>query len=189
MNRSISSWVIVWLLPVAAALAAAQREEAVMLFDNRKVVVAVPPGFSFASQKDEEGLVQLTLAAAEGKLSLQILLIPDPDERSTQARTRKERMVELFNGYVEDSVEKGMRFEELEPRQGAGTYCVFTDAKLVGQESLPPNEFLNLTAGLKAWRGVLVVFRLFSNGTTSAEYRAALALLRNSVEERSAPWK
>jgi hypothetical protein len=96
-------------------------------------------------------------------------------------------MVELFNTYVEGSVEKAMRFEELEPRRGAGTYCVFTDANLVGKTELPPNEFRHLTVGIKAWSGVLTIVRLFSQDTTSAEYQALLKLLRESVEERPVP--
>ena len=167
--------------------AAAQREESVLIFESRKVAVAVPPGFTFASARDEAGLINLNLAETANKLSLHLVFVPDPEERATQARARKEQMVELFDSFVAGSVEKAMRFEELEPRRGAGTYCVFTDASLAGAASYPPGEYLHLTAGLKAWRGVLVVFRLFSNDTTSAPYQAAMKLLRDSVEERPVP--
>jgi len=64
---------------------------------------------------------------------------------------------------------------------------VFTDAKLRGRSSLPPGEYLHLTVGLKAWPGVVAVFRIFSQDTTSAEYQAILGLLRESVEERAVP--
>jgi hypothetical protein len=105
------------------------------------------------------------------------------------ARARKEKMVELFQEYVDSSVEKAMQFEELDPRTGAGTYCVFTDASLVGKKKFPPGEFLHFTTGLKAWPGVLAIFRVFSNDTTSAEYRAAMKMLRESVQEKAVPLK
>ena len=82
-----------------------------------------------------------------------------------------------------------MQFEELTPRRGAGTFCVFTDAALVGKAELPPNEYRHLTAGVKAWEGVMVVFRLFSNDTKSESHLAAMRVLRESVEERPVPWR
>lgn len=80
-----------------------------------------------------------------------------------------------------------MQFEELEPKTGAGTYCVFTDAALVGRSTLPPGEYLHLTAGVKTWPGVVVVFRLFSNDVNSSEYRAILTMLRESLQEKPVP--
>jgi len=175
------------LASVAPGFAAAQREESVLIFENRKVVIAVPPGFTYARLPDEAGLPNVNLADAGNKVSLNLVFVPDPEGLTSPARARRERMFELFANYVENSVEKAMRFEELEPRLGAGTYCVFTDASLVGRTSLPPGEYLHLTAGLKVWRGVVVVFRLFSNETSSAEYQAGLKLLRASVEEKAVP--
>ncbi len=177
------------LAPVAPGFAAAQRQESVLLFESRKVAVAVPPGFTLVRQQDETGLTSLNLADAPGMVSVNLVFVPDPEGLTLQARARRERLFELFGGYVEDSVEKAMRFEELEPRSGAGTYCVFTDASLVGRTNLPAGEYRHLTAGLKVWRGVMVVFRLFSNETSSAEYQAVLKLLRSSVEERAVPLK
>ncbi len=177
----------VFLLVAGLALAAAQREEAVTILDGRRVSVAVPPGFSFSPDRDAAGLVHVQLVRAEPRVSLDLLFLPDPDGQAATARARRERMVELFNDFVADSVEKAMRFEELDPRRGAGTYCVFTDAKLVGQAELPPNEYLHLTCGVKSWPGVMVVFRIFSNDTSGAGYQAAVRLLRESVEERPVP--
>jgi hypothetical protein len=42
---------------------------------------------------------------------------------------------------------------------------------------------------LKAWPGVIAIFRVFSQDTKSREYQAMLALLRESLEERSVPLK
>lgn len=82
-----------------------------------------------------------------------------------------------------------MQFEELRPKVGAATYCVFTDAKLVGKPpgEYPPGEYLHVTAGVKAWPGIVATFTLFSNDTKSEAYQALLKVLRESVHEKPAP--
>ena len=186
--------VIRFLLPFLALLigpAAATKslEETIFLFENRKVAIAVPDGFGFASSKDDRGLITVRLADPKDKVSLQMTFLPDGEGRFASARGRKEFIHENFQEYVGPSVEKAMQFEELDPKEGAGTYCMFTDASLVGKSKLPPGEFQNSTTGMKAWPGVVAVFTVMSNGTTTREYQAVLAMLRESVRERPAPLK
>ncbi len=178
-----------FLLAITGMSAGTKREEVLFLFENRKLTVAVPPGFGYANGKDDLGLINLQIAAPKDKVTLHVVFVPDPEGQFANARTRKEKMVELFQEYVESSVEKGMQFEELEPRAGVGTYCAFTDASLVGKTRMAPGEYLHVTAGVKAWPGVLAIFRMFSQDTTSAEYQAAMAMLRESVQERAVPLK
>jgi hypothetical protein len=186
---SISFLLLVAAIFSAGSAAAFAREEAVLLFENRKVTTDVPDALKVTSSKDEDGIVLLKLADSKDAVSMEIRFLPDPEGRFASARARKELMAEMFNEYVESSTEKAMQFEELEPKAGAGTYCVFTDASLVGKTNLPPGQYLNLTTGLKAWPGVLAVFRCFSNDTTSAEYRALMKMLRDSVQEKPGPLK
>lgn len=177
------------VVSLSALLAAPKQEESLALFENRKVTIAVPEGFSYKTATDDSGVVAVQLAAPQGKVTASLLFIPDPERQTATTRGRAEKMVEEFQEYVEGSVEKSMQFEELEPKSGAGTFCVFTDAKLVGQKDFPPNEYLHLTSGLKSWPGVAVVFRVFSNDTESSEYQAVMNMLRESVVERVVPLK
>ena len=177
------------LLWAHAAATPAPRAETLTLFENRKVVVAVPEGFACTVNQGDAGIYQVVLSDANKRVSMDIVFLPDPEEQFNQARARREMVAEQFGEYVDSSSEKGMQFEELQPRIGAGTYCVFTDAKLVGKPELPPGEYLHVTAGLKAWPGVFALFRLFSNDTSSAEYQAAMNLLRESVQEKLGPMK
>ena len=165
------------------------REETVFLFENRKLAIAVPTGFGYHNNKDEHGLMNVQLAAPKDKVTLHVVFVPDPEGTFVNARARKEKMVDLFQEYVGDSVEKAMQFEELEPRMGAGTYCVFTDATLAAKAKCPPGEYLHLTTGVKAWPGVVAVFRLASNDTKSSEYQAAMKTLRESLDEKPVPLK
>jgi hypothetical protein len=176
---------------VIAPLGAATKkhDETVFLFENRKVVLAVPEGFGFSSNKDDRGVLTVKIADRKEQAALQLTFLPDPDSHFASGWNRREFMNDQFRTYVTGSVEKAMQFDELEPRQGAGTYCIFTDNSLVGKPKLPPGEFLNSTTGVKAWPGVAAVFVLFSNDTTSKDYKALMEMLRDSVQEEAPPLK
>ncbi len=175
------------LLAPVVVPAAAQREEILELAPGRRVTLAVPPGFAVERPADPAVPPELRLRDAAGTVSLDLAFLPDPEGRAATPRARRERLVELFEEHVAASVEQAMRFEELEPRRGAGTWCLFTDRALVGRAELPPNEYRLLAVGVKAWPGVMVVFRLFSQDAESPAHRAAWAVLRESVEERPVP--
>lgn len=175
---------------VAAPPAAAEpREEVIPLYEGRRAVVAVPAGFQAVMKKDPAGVLALELAAPHQRVTLSVVFLPDADEAVASVRTRREKMFELFQEFVDASTEKAMRFEELAPRAGAGTYCVFTDARLAGKAPYPPGEYLHVTAGVKAWDGIVAVFKCFSNDTTSADYQAVMRLLRESLSEKAGPLK
>jgi hypothetical protein len=177
------------LLLANVVFASPKPDETLFLFENRKLAIAVPEGFGYRNSKDELGMMNVQLAVPSDKVAVHLVFLPDPDGEFLNARARKEKIVELFQEYVDSSVEKAMQFEELEPATGVGTYCVFTDTKLVGKAKLPPGEYLHFTTGLKAWPGVLAIFRVFSNDTTSPEYQATMKMLRQSVQEKGVPLK
>jgi hypothetical protein len=175
------------LAAAVTAPAAAQREEILELAPGRRVTVAVPSGFVVERPANPAAPPELRLRDAAGTVSLDLTFLPDPDGLAATPRARRERLVELFEEHVAASVEQAMRFEELEPRRGAGTWCLFTDRALVGRAELPPNEYRLLAVGVKTWPGVMVVFRLFSQDAEAPAHRAAWAVLRESVEERPVP--
>jgi len=167
---------------------AAARAETFFIFEQRKLSLWVPVGFEISEEKDTNGLVVVVrMADANERCSLEIRFVPDAEGRFSQARARRELIHEVFGEYVSASSEKGMQFEELEARVGAGTYCVFTDSKLVGKSNLPPGEYLHVTSGVKAWPGVAALFRCFSNDTISPEYQAVMKVLRESLQEKTVP--
>ncbi len=187
MNFSLRLFAV-FVIGLAAPIAGAkEKEEIVALFQNRKVTVAVPEGLTFAGRQDAQGMITVLVADPKDTVRLQISFLPDLEDQYSSARGRRELMNEMFAQYVASSVEKAMEFVELEPKTGAGTYCVFKDASLVGKTTLPPGEYLHLTTGVKTWPGVAAVFTLFSNDTQSKEYQAALKMLRESVQEKTGP--
>jgi hypothetical protein len=188
MHPSSFCRALVLLLSIIGSVSAApHREEIVTLSEVRKVAIAPPTGFTFASGRDAEGLIRVQLNTADDSISLQLTFLPDFEQRFMDGYERNRFLHESFSEFAESSVEKAMQFEDLKPKVGAGTYCVFTDAKLVGLKKYPPGEYLHATKGVKVWPGVMVVFSIFSNDTVSKDYLAAMSLLRESVVERSVP--
>lgn len=177
---------LVWLVLLPAATPAAQRETLLTAFDQRKVAVIVPEGFNLTRASEApRGLNAVTIDRPDGAIALHLYFIPDPTggELVQSARARKEFLVSQFQDYVAASTEAAMQFEELDARgASSGTYCAFTDSSLLGKTQLPPNEFLHVTVGLKAWPEGCVMFKLFSNDLTSPHYRALLDLLRDGLQ-------
>jgi hypothetical protein len=169
--------------------AAVAREEFLPLTENRAIAIAVPDGFSYKAGANAKGELGIVLGNQDGSMSLTVTFKPDAENEYRQQRARTERMHEEFHSYVAESSEQAMQFAELEPKVGAGTYCVFTDARLKGKPAseYPKGEYLNLTVGVKAWNGVVATFTLFSNGTDSDQYRALLRVLRESLHEKLPP--
>ena len=165
------------------------HDQTIALTVDRSVVLAVPEGFTFEAGRDDTGAAVVKLASEGDSVTVELQFLPDPEGKYAGARARKELINELFNTFVESSSEKAMQFEELDPRTGAGTYCVFTDAALLGKEKLPPGEYRHFTAGIKSWAGVFTIIRCFHNDTTSAAYRSVLAMLKTSVDEKPVPLK
>jgi hypothetical protein len=177
---------ILLFLSLLTTVAAGDRDALLTVFDYRKVALVVPEGFTLERvQEAPNGVVAVRLSGPNGTIDLNLFFVPDPTggELVKSARARKEFMVREFQEYVGASTERAMQFEEFGERGGsAGTYCAFTDSALVGKSQLPPNEFLHITVGVKAWPEGLALFKLFSNDLTSAEYRALVAFLRDAVK-------
>lgn len=165
------------------------REEMLPLTETRAILITVPEGFTYKAGANSRQELGISLVDAKGQVSLTVAFKPDTEGEFKAERTRKERLHEEFNEYVGGSVEKGMQFEELQPKVGAGTYCVFTDAKLVGKPAseYPPGEYLHVTVGVKAWPGIVATFTLFSNDTKSEAHQALMKVMRESVHEKPPP--
>jgi hypothetical protein len=185
MLASLRRLSLLWLvlLDLTALQAAKEHKETLFLFENRQVVFVMPPGFGFSSSKNEQGIFTVHISDAKSRVALQMTFLPDAQSQLSDARSRKEFIFQNFQDRVEPSVEKAMQFQELEPKTGAGTYCVLTDETLAGKKKMSKDEFQHSTIGLKTWPGVAAVFTVSSNGTATKEYQTLLTMLRESVQE------
>ena len=184
----LSTKIFLALLPLAAGAALGAKEKSTdqtLLLGDRRVTIAVPDGYIYSSGRDDQGVIMVQIADAREKITLQVRFQPDPDSRRGAESQQMAYLAEICQQYAEGSVEKSYDFKPLAPRHGAGTYCAFTDASLVGREP-PKGEFRNVTTGVKAWPGWALVFTILSNDTDSKEYLTALRLLQDSFEEKPA---
>lgn len=180
-----------FLLTLAFSLAGAsdvvgapkERKESVFLFENRQVVFAMPPDYGMSMSKDERGMFTVIIADKKDRAALQMTFLPDPDGRFALERERKEFIFEAAQELIASSVEKTMRFEDLQSKIGKGTFCSFTDEAMVGKKKLPADARPCSTTGVKAWPGVVAAFTLVSSGPATKEHQVLMALLRDSVEE------
>ena len=188
MNRWQTCWMIlvsIFTLPTSGGA----REEHLPLTETRSISIPVPDGFSYKAGANARGALGIVLTHDKENMNLSVTFEPDLEDQFRSERARTERLHTEFSNYVEGSKENAMQFAELEPKFGAGTFCVFTDAKLIGKPSseFPPGEYLNLTVGVKSWPGIVATFTLFSNDTKSAPYQALMKTLRESIHEKPAP--
>jgi len=168
---------------LAAGESASAKEETFVIFDERKIVIDVPDGYLYSSGFDPNGAVVAKLADAKKTISLEVVFVPDARARLGTEDSQKDFVAEQFQQYAEGSVEKSYEFVNFKSRSSSGLYCAFTDVSLVGKTP-PPNEFLHVTVGVKAWAGCAAIFTLFSQDTTSKEYSAVLKLIKDSLEEK-----
>ena len=184
MKPSFKFLALFSLLAIDARLLAKDpaRTETLFLFQNRRVAIAVPEGYVYSSGRDARGIITAKLVDPKQKLELQVSFQPDADGRLATEAGQMAFLAQVCRPYVDGSVERSYNFKALEPNRGSGTYCVFTDAGLVGKEP-PKGEFVNVTTSVKSSPGLAIIFTLLSNDTASKEYQAALKLLKESFEE------
>jgi hypothetical protein len=170
-----------------AALPLAGKEETLIVLVDHKVSIDVPSGFEYSSSRDDRDVISVKITDPKQKIILSVSFLPDQEARLATESGQKDFLANAYVQYAEGSVENSYNFKDLAPRSGTGTYCVFTDSSLAGKKPLPPDEYLNITTGVKAWSDCFLVFSLLSNDTTSKEYQAALKMVRESFEEKNPP--
>jgi hypothetical protein len=179
-NRPLAILLLVLCLPLVASA----KDETFRIFQDRRITVSVPEGFSYETNRTDEGLVTVKITDAKQQIDLQVSFLPDRTGRLANETGQKEFLAQACQEYAEGSVEQSYEFENLRPQIGSGLYCVFTDKKLVNKQP-PAGEYVHVTSGVKAWPGCFLVFTLLSNDTDSKAYRASLRLLKDSFIEVS----
>lgn len=185
MKPSLPALLLISLLAAGASALAKDRDETLILSQDHRITITVPDGYVFSSGREESGMIMAKIADAKEKVQLQVSFRPDPESRLGVEQQQMDFLAQVCRQYAEDSVEKSYDFKPLAPHRGSGTYCVFTDASLVGKP-VPKGEVLNVTTGVKSWPGWTIVFTVLSNDTTSKEYLTLLRLVKESFEEKPA---
>ncbi len=179
-----------WLFALCTLAGTTQaREELLPIANGRTLTVHVPDGFSYNTGANAQGEFGFVLIDHKAGVKMQVMLHADEDGVFKDARARRERLHEEFKGYVEQSREGGMQFEELAPKIGAMTTCLFTDKLLAGKQvgEYPEGEYLHLTVAVKSWPGFVGTVMLFSNDLRAPQHLAAMQVLLASIHEKPVP--
>jgi len=100
--------------------------------------IAVPKGWTYSATKEEDTGVAIMLTPppeVNARLLFNLVFVP-PGEASSKEDVQ-EKVLTISDQFVKDSVEKKKVLREFAVSSGYGAYCLFTDAKLVGQ---PPKK-------------------------------------------------
>jgi hypothetical protein len=178
LGDMIRGCTIVLLLLVLTALAApAQSEETVTVPGRNRLTIFVPPGYSFAVERDVDKNAAVRMENPVWPITIAAFIIAEADPAIV---TNEWQRNHLIASALPDAKEKDYHFQPLHPVSGSGVLCVFTDGRYKSVDELPAGEFLHLTGGVKAWRGCYVFFQIMSNDITSPEYLEALELFQTS---------
>jgi len=165
---------------VAAPAPATSADETIEVNESLAVRVSVPEKWTL-SRTTGGGYPAVNLQSEDRAVSILVSLFPDENGLMTDEEMQLIMMGDMIAPYLPTSVEKGAQMHQLNPRRGSGIYCVFTDAKLVGVEQLPPNEYRHATTGLMIANGWFATFTVFSQDTRSSSYQEALEVLRTRL--------
>jgi len=172
------------LITSVTALAADKlvKEEA-SLSPTHKVSFEHPKRFQYdLVQQPDDGFrpaLRFRSFGTDGISTLSFKLFASKDDDGT-LKTQTEidaAVMKMGASYVESSVEKTNIVRRLQHKNGAGAYCIFTDADLVGIAQLRPGQFRHITLGLVKVGDYVFIVRGYSNTKDGDDHKAMLSIL------------
>jgi hypothetical protein len=145
--------------------------------------ITVPKGWTLSSQKEEDAGFALTISPPAGvnaKMLLNIAFVPEP--KPVTKDEINEKVLSVCDQFVDQSVEKKKNLREFSLSGSAfGSYCVFTDASLVGQ---PPrvDSFKIIAVGIARYSDeVMGAVSLACDDAAGPDFAAMLAAVSSST--------
>jgi hypothetical protein len=139
------------LLPLLALLLlpAFASADTIDLGPRGTLTITVPKGWTLSSQKEEDSGLAVTLSPPSGvnaKLLINVAFVPEPKPVSKDEI--QDKVLSVCDQFVDASVEKKKTLRDFSVAGPAfGSYCIFTDASLVGKPS-KPDEFKVIGVGI-----------------------------------------
>jgi len=164
------------------ALPAFALAETIDLGTRGALGIAVPKGWTLSTQKEEDSGVALTISPPSGvnaKLLLNITFVPEPKPVSRDEV--QEKVLSVCDQFVDASVEKKKTLRDFSLSGSAfGSYCIFTDASLVGQ---PPktDEFKVIGVGIVRYSDdVMAAVSLAGDDAKGTDFAAMMAAVSST---------
>ena len=174
--KRVAAWIALFALPLAA------YPESVDLGSHGTLTISVPAGWTLSYHKEEDSGGAITLspaAAVNAKCLLNVTFVAEP--KPVAKETVDEEVLSVCDQFVEQSVEKKKVLRDFGISGGAyGSYCVFTDASMVGQPS-KHDEFKVIGIGVIHFRDdVMAAVSLAADDASGADFSAMLAAVRSA---------
>jgi hypothetical protein len=162
---------------LCAAVASAQTDKFVQFPGGPKLNFTVPMGYSFEAKNNADGSVGLKMENPVWNIVIHAVIAVENDPEAGTRKWQESMLISHVAAQFSQAQQTDYEFVPLTPIKGSGIYCVFSalGADRAGGETLP-GESTHVTSGIKTWPGRAVLFRIFSNGVTSEEYREAFDL-------------
>lgn len=191
MNQSSiasrSTWAAVAALLLAARAISGDDVRTVTIFQGRQIAVAVPAGWKYDEELDpHHGTPTLHVGDPKGEVAVVLAFFPDPAATQPNRADLEAEARNLFEPYLESAVETDVKLTYFDAPDGGGVYASFTDGH-IDPQSVPEDEKLISTAGLRSMKGVYVLFTVLTNSRDSAAYRTALELVRGALRQVKTP--
>jgi hypothetical protein len=184
--KRLTALVLILLQVMFVASTVAQSQRSVSVRGGPKFIVDVPMGYSFATETAQDGAVLVTMNNPVWQISVTAVVGQVSDPAVTSADWQRDFLIGRMAQALPDAKETDYNFKPLNPGPGqTGIVCVFTDAKYKTAEELPPNEFLHMTGGIRAWQGGAIHFTIMSNSIKSPEYREVYEMFRTGFVMQS----
>ena len=157
--------------------------ETISLGTHGSLAIAVPKGWTLATQKENENGIAITLspqsdANAKGIINVSFIADPQPVGR----RDVEEKVRAIGEQFVDASVEKKENLRDLPLGGGAiGSYCVFTDASMVDQPPKKDEFKVVAVAILRFTDEVMAAASVAADSEKGPEFTALIAALSSAA--------
>lgn len=165
------------LLPLALSA------ETIDLGLHGSLSIAVPKGWTVSTQKEEDSGVAITLSPVgpeNAKCILSVAVVPDP--KPVAKEEIDEKVLSVCEQFVDASVEKKSVLRPFTVTNGAfGSYCVFTDASLVGKPT-KRDEFKVIGIGIIRFRDdLMAAVSIAADDEKGPDFAAMLAAVSGAT--------
>jgi hypothetical protein len=159
----------------------------VTIFQGRQITIAVPAGWKYDEELDpHHNTPTLHFQDPGGDVAVVLAFFPDPANTQPNRADLEAEAQNLFEPFMESAVEKDMDLTYFDAPDGGGVYASFTDGN-IDPQSVPDDEKLISTAGLRSMKGVYVLFTVTTNSRDSASYARAMELVRGELRQVKTP--
>lgn len=159
--------------------------QSLRIFEGRTIFVPTPASWVYRVEGGPLSVVP-TFSVTHSSNEVRVMVSAFPDAaRKLDSLEAIEHLVITSWELLPDrqsALEKVLRIQKVSDGNGKTVWHKYTDGSLVGQP-IPPNQWLHVTKGIRAWDGLFLQFTVLSNSLESAEYLLGRDIALGGIRE------